>query len=122
MMRIFIRTHITSAEVRHLIGTCLTSIKALLHFLWGCFVLLIISAPIYEYLLQPAIAARFDPTVTWYAIKYGITDKSHLLEMPKPHDCDWGKAPIGNKECHFEVRAYYGSDKHLFVGWEKVSD
>lgn len=22
----------------------------------------------------------------------------------KPHECDWLKAPIGNKECHYEVR------------------
>src|SRR6202035_5024976 len=37
-----------------------------------------------------------------YAFEYGV-NLSAVNKDPKPHDCDWSKAPIGNKECHYEV-------------------
>jgi hypothetical protein len=37
-----------------------------------------------------------------YAFQYGV-NLSDVNKDPKPHDCDWLKAPIGDKECHCEV-------------------
>ena len=52
------------------------------------------------------------PTVSWtnavwYAVKYSVSiDQIHTDD--KPSDCDWGRAPLGNKACHFKavVTAY----------------
>jgi hypothetical protein len=27
---------------------------------------------------------------------------AQIIVMPKPHDCAWGTAPIGEKNCHYE--------------------
>jgi hypothetical protein len=43
----------------------------------------------------------------WYAVKYRVSiDQVHTDD--KPSDCDWGRAPLGNKACHFKavVTAY----------------
>ena len=43
----------------------------------------------------------------WYATRYNIsTDQVHRSN--KPTDCDWGRAPLGEKGCHYEktVAAY----------------
>src|SRR5487761_187056 len=37
----------------------------------------------------------------WYGIRYNVTDE-HVFIDHKPHDCDFLKAPIGDKGCHFE--------------------
>jgi hypothetical protein len=34
-----------------------------------------------------------------YRVAYGDVTKAN-----EPHDCDFFKAPIGNKECHFEIQ------------------
>jgi hypothetical protein len=40
-----------------------------------------------------------------YSIQYDVPyDK--VTKPNKPHDCDWLKAPIGDKECHYEIRVY----------------
>ena len=36
-----------------------------------------------------------------YAEKYHIP-LSKVYVDPRPHDCEWDKAPIGSKYCHFE--------------------
>jgi hypothetical protein len=44
----------------------------------------------------------------WYGATYGVsTDKVRTFGN-KPHDCDWGRAPLGTKGCHYEadVKAY----------------
>ena len=46
------------------------------------------------------ISAIFD-TNKDYAQRYGVPE-SHVYILPKPTDCDWFRAPIGNKECHYE--------------------
>jgi hypothetical protein len=81
----------------------------------------------------------------WYGATYRVsTDKVHTFGN-KPHDCDWVRAPIGDKGCHYEadVRAYdaageivggndvpprYGKDgkpvkpSRLEVWWRKVKE
>lgn len=36
-----------------------------------------------------------------YELYYGL-DSNHLSIDKKPHDCDFWKAPIGAKECHYK--------------------
>jgi hypothetical protein len=36
-----------------------------------------------------------------YSMYYGTTSE-HTTVNKKPHDCDFFKAPIGSKECHFD--------------------
>ncbi|MGD1073064.1 MAG: hypothetical protein ABSB15_23340 [Bryobacteraceae bacterium] len=38
-----------------------------------------------------------------YAIQY-TTPYSQVSKDKEPHDCDWLKAPLGDKECHFEIQ------------------
>jgi len=45
----------------------------------------------------------------------------------KPHDCDFDRAPYGNKECHFEKLVQVEQDDHhrataVIVDWVKVGD
>jgi hypothetical protein len=67
---------------------------------------------------------------TYYGILYGIlygTDEKNVSYIPKPHDCDFDKAPQGNKECHFERRvnveaALANNPVKVTVTWEKVQE
>ena len=69
------------------------------------------------------------PESTWaYTLRYNALNKYVVVDS-KPHDCDWGKAPIGNKECHFErvltVKQGDESTDHntlVSVTWEKVTE
>jgi len=38
-----------------------------------------------------------------YAFQYGA-NYSDVTKDQKPHDCDWLKAPIGDKECHYDMK------------------
>lgn len=64
----------------------------------------------------------------------------HNIQVdPKPHDCDWDYAPIGNKGCHYETNIACAKDaplgkigvepekcsteaKYVYVLWRKVQD
>jgi hypothetical protein len=37
-----------------------------------------------------------------FAFQYGA-NFSDINKQDKPHDCDWFKSPIGDKECHFDT-------------------
>ncbi|MGH9745530.1 MAG: hypothetical protein ACRD59_05395 [Candidatus Acidiferrales bacterium] len=39
-----------------------------------------------------------------YAVQYGVTPDD-VYKSERPHDCDFLKAPIGEKECHFEAHS-----------------
>jgi hypothetical protein len=42
-----------------------------------------------------------------YSSKYNIqNDSVHFT--PKPKDCDWGHAPIGDKGCHYKKQVLLG--------------
>lgn len=53
--------------------------------------------------------------------------KDKVYVEPKPHDCEWGKAPLGNKYCDFEKEVVTDRDAHgnvtaVYVSWNKASD
>ncbi len=53
------------------------------------------------------------PESRWaYALAYD-TDEKHVRIEPKPHDCDFLHAPLGDKHCHYEkaiLVSRYGKD------------
>lgn len=72
------------------------------------------------------------------ALKYNLTEDQVFMD-PKPTDCDFAAAPVGDKRCHFEeslnvVRecvSLTGSPaapeencpvKRVYVSWRKVRD
>lgn len=69
------------------------------------------------------------PQSPWaYAIQYN-TDADHVYIDRKPHDCEFDKAPIGNKYCHFDkiVTTKNGDESVNYktlvvVTWNKVSE
>lgn len=63
---------------------------------------------------------------TWYASEYNV-DSSHVFVEAKPHDCDFQRAPLGNKECHFERSVTTDKDNNgkvtnVYMNWEKVDE
>jgi hypothetical protein len=66
--------------------------------------------------------------MTWDQFRYSIeyeTDQSNVYVEPKPHDCDFNKAPLGDKECHFEKVVTTGTANgkiSVYVTWEKVQE
>ena len=86
-----------------------------------CIVSLAILWVVFLYFFRPQ---------AYYGILYGIlcgTDEKNVMYIPKPHDCDFDKAPQGNKECHFERRvnveaALANNPVKVTVTWEKVQE
>ena len=61
-----------------------------------------------------------------YANKYEVREEEVYVQA-KPHDCEWGKAPIGNKYCHFEKtisteKNSQGKVTAVYVNWERKDD
>jgi hypothetical protein len=61
-----------------------------------------------------------------YAAKYNLPNDKVYIE-PKPHDCEWDKAAIGNKYCHFEKTVLteknsQGKVTAVYVNWERKED
>ena len=50
------------------------------------------------------------PQSKWtYAFRYE-TESKYVIIDKKPHDCEWGAAPIGRKHCHYEKVVTVTSD------------
>jgi hypothetical protein len=61
---------------------------------------------------------------SWYAVMNG-TDSDHVVVQPEPHDCDFSKAPLGDKECHYEKKIETQTDSKtgkvsVSVYWNRV--
>jgi len=41
---------------------------------------------------------------TRFAVQYGV-DSGHVYKDKKPHDCDWFTAPLGDKNCHYDIES-----------------
>jgi len=67
----------------------------------------------------------FPNSRTGYAMKYEAEEKNVFIE-PRPHDCEWDKAPIGNKYCHFDkivqTNTNQNGKKEVYVNWRKVNE
>jgi hypothetical protein len=71
----------------------------------------------------------FFPESRWaYALQYD-TETQYVVIDPQSHDCEFFKAPIGNKYCHFNrtvtTKTGDGSVNNktvVYVSWDKVPD
>ena len=96
---------------------------AVFNFLWAVFgrtfwllVVVIVAALIW----------REVSDVSKYSEKYGVPEQNvHIA--PKPTACDWGHAPLGNKDCHFEkvvtpIKNDAGRVTDVYISWTRVND
>jgi hypothetical protein len=37
----------------------------------------------------------------WFTFQYNVAYEQVTIEQ-RPHDCEWGTAPLGEKHCHYE--------------------
>jgi len=86
-------------------------------FGWLLGLLWLLPLAFFWYWLYPA---------SWYATWYD-TDTSRVHLWPEPHDCDFWKAPLGFKECHFQRRVVTEKNSNtgkvsVYVSWDKVDD
>jgi hypothetical protein len=84
---------------------------------WGAAIMFLIGAGslgiLYEYSPQQ-----------WYAMQNNIP-VDRVSVQPKPHDCEFIKAPLGDKNCHFDRVVTRLQDKdgpYLIVSWSRVND
>ena len=64
------------------------------------------------------------PANVYYGLLNDVSAERVTI-MPQPHDCDFSKAPIGDKECHYERLITKGSDKQgyfVIVDWRRVNE
>jgi len=62
----------------------------------------------------------------WYEVRYSVS-ADHVFIDPMPHDCEFMKSPIGDKECHFKkvvtvVPENSANPTDVYVTWEKVEE
>jgi len=94
--------------------------KGLKDTFWGLFpfVFIVAVVSLIWWSVSPISFDRF-----LYGLEYD-TDSAHISMDSKPHDCDHFKAPIGDKECHFEKSVTTDKDEHgkieVYVSWDKV--
>lgn len=61
-----------------------------------------------------------------YQFEYNVrTD--HVYLQKEPTDCDWGHAPIGNKDCHYDrvvsfVKGATRQENEVVVSWNKITE
>jgi hypothetical protein len=73
---------------------------------------------------------NLTPDSIKYPLLYGTIYKvnvSHVHIDKEPTDCDWGHAPIGDKDCHYKKHVYPGRNNEgrvtdVYVVWDKLRD
>jgi hypothetical protein len=86
----------------------------------GCLILLVILG------ILAWVVWNITPDSTKYRIIYQL-DSEHVDVENKPADCDWGRAPLGDKGCHYQkqvapLKNEKGVVIKVYVMWEKVKD
>jgi hypothetical protein len=89
----------------------------------GLIVLLVVAV------ISGLVWLAFQPNGTTdrlkYAAKYGV-NLENVTVLPTPHDCDYDKAPLGNKECHYaavpEVSVAPNGVRQVVIYQEKVQE
>ena len=89
---------------------------------WATFGLLMII-----FVWIPALVSGAVHSKVRYYLAYPV-EYNDIYISDKPHDCAFLKAPLGDKECHYErdVEFYepsvYDPKSALYVHWTKVDD
>ena len=55
------------------------------------------------------------------ALSESFQERLAFPNRPKPTDCDWTTAPIGDKHCHYESSVRH-IDGQIAVNWYRVND
>ena len=68
----------------------------------------------------------FLPDKPHYAVLYSV-DMNRVFVEPRPSDCDFSRAPIGDKGCHYEKvvtteKGDTGKTTGVYVSWNKVKE
>jgi hypothetical protein len=68
-----------------------------------------------------------------YAVQYWVSTDQVVIER-KPHNCEWGSAPLGDKHCHYKalvmpldprgevITAPGQTPTKVHVDWERVDE
>jgi hypothetical protein len=96
--------------------------KAVNIFKWFCLVIIVL----FDLRLPVAWCLQQLNEPAGYEMEYYIPARNVDIE-PKPDDCDFDRAPRGNKRCHFEKSVIFkrtdiGEVMEVFVTWDRVSD
>jgi len=95
-------------------------------------VLAIVFVPCVLWLIVTIVRANmtwFFPQSPWaYAMEYD-TESQYVVIDREPHDCEFFKAPIGSKNCHFHRSvatqkgdASVNNKTLVYVTWDKLPD
>ena len=79
-------------------------------------IVLMIFATIYG---LPAVFVAYKVGFYFDLIQYVVSngvDPSNIIVGPMPHDCEWDKAPLGNKYCRY-VASWNAIDRKIYVSW-----
>ena len=81
---------------------------------WGCLWGLVILAALGWVIWYILPTSWTDPLL--YSMEYSVNmDQVH--RNPRPSDCDWGHAPLGDKGCHYKKTvAAYNAGGYLVAG------
>ena len=109
------------------IGLVLSCEPGLLEQVFGGFLRVILTWGVIGIvgLLVIGVAYRWlMPEKERLAEKYHVQQRAVFIDQ-KPHGCDFGDAPLGNKHCHFERQEAVTKDEQgkvtaVYVTWEKV--
>jgi hypothetical protein len=67
--------------------------------------------------LAAICAPHIFPESEWaYVGRYSTSAKYVMIEK-EPHTCEWSKAPLGNKYCHFDKVVTVDGDASIKMAW-----
>ena len=101
------------------IGHFLGSILKIVEFVWfflSFVVVLFMSGTVAYFALLAAY--YFWAPERYYSEIYNVP-KNHVYIEAKPHDCEWEKAPIAKKYCHYNQQVSHDQNQ-VVVTWEKI--
>jgi hypothetical protein len=93
---------------RLLVIACLAPVGALLLLIYTLFAL---------QLLGTVYKVGWNSSTIQYVLSHGINPLD-IVAPPMPHDCDFMRAPIGNKYCRYTF-VPFEDGKRLYVSWYK---
>jgi len=130
-LRLFMASPITrwKTAVNHALAPITAFLVDIGHLLKKLFVLVLV-------ICISAFAAWWLLPNDWrikYAAEYMLDTDKVVIEH-KPHNCEWGSAPIGNKHCHYKpIVTFYDSvgavirtedvtPTKVNVEWERIEE
>jgi hypothetical protein len=90
---------------------------------WGCSILLVLAL---VFVGMPGYLIWVNlPDSIRYAMIYQVK-RSQIHIDKEPTDCDWGRAPLGDKGCHYKKDVnpikYNGQVSDVYITWERHQD